>query len=230
MPYTIHQWIHQFDASAPLLGVYTPPYHPLVLLVNGYFANDWRVKSARQDNSRRLLRDTALTYPLYALACYDDANAQDIDKHLSTWSIANGTALGNAFIVLGVKSSLYFGTLHRAQLTYDYKVKLNLDAKGIAAYTDVVKRLCAYLGIAMVRCDTQDIDAADAAGNAVREALYSLSHALGRNTDDARARFKMPYESLNYATLSALYKGMCDAYATYDNVLELSARFQKQYS
>ena len=226
MPNTIHQWIYQFDASAPLLDVYTPPYHPLVLLVNGYFANDWGVKSARQDSSRRLLRDTALTYPLYALTCYDNTNAQDIDKRLSTWSIADGTVLGNAFIVLGVKSLLYFGTIHRERLFYECRVKLKLDAKGIAAYTDVVKRLCAYLGIAMVRCDTQDIDAVDAAGNAVREALYSLAHALWRNTDDARARFKMPYESLNYATLSALHKGLCAAYGMYDNVLGIWSGFK----
>ena len=229
---TVEKWIYRFDAGNPRLGDYTLPYHPLFVLVNHFFQSDW-AGSRSYPHAVRALRDNYLTYPLYVLDCLDaNATGSTIDVKLNDWKIADGTTLGNMFIVLMAKFILYSATTHRAYLTRlvteSRRYLVYKAAEQEVLHKDIARKLCAYLGVTYLAYPHTSSHNHCYAAPPVEDALYSLSYALWYNKDGAREKVKMTHDYIKgFSSQIDLFDGLCDAFDAYASAFRVERHFER---
>lgn len=249
-------YIYSIDGTAPKLGQWAIPFEPSIAMINDLGNGDWSAVT----NLYAYSRNDAF-YPVYILdrllrAGVDDGSWANIDSKLNALYPATGaTSLGHAFLVLGVKASVYLWKLYPQYITgsrfgADYRKygdKLLFDyKKNPNAYIDIVQRLCNYLGVtyrSSGNLEKKFVSHYDRTilypvKAACHEALYSLAYALWYDYDGARSRFGVTFDHVKKYdklmgtpyTASGFYEnGFCDdlqeAFDVYDAILNLSDRF-----
>ena len=216
---TINHYIYAFGKDTSF-GSYSVPYHPLFVLVKSYFRNDWHGNSEYVD--KRALQFNYLTYPLYVMDCLDkDDDKVAVDKRLTDWKIADGTTLGNAFVVVLAKAALYYNGAMRinnpSRYTGSGRGMVDSETKGL----QLVKKLCAYLCVAYRPYNDSYYgkdECLTAAGGA-KAAISSLAYALWYDKDGARTRNLVMREAMQgYSTYGEFRRAFLESFDNYIDV------------
>ena len=202
--------IHYFDKDGDILEKDCVPYNPLIVLFNND-ADHFGTKYGFDEE--RTLKNNNLLYPVYVLRYIKkDWDWMDVDKKLEAWS-PDGSQLGTAMVVMGVKVVLYCSYRYDYVLNIEKNLGSNYWGKnyfhynynGKTAFDEIVQRLCKYLGVTYRgKSPYYDIhingrygrieespNLTDVTFSIVYEALYSLAYALWHNLDWARDRWRV---------------------------------------
>ena len=254
----INRFVYYCDKDGSVLSQDTVPFEPAVAIMNEWRysygqKSDW---SGFTDNysGYRILRTNNMFYPVYVVdaARYDkNLNWREVDGFLNNWSNQDElcAGLGKAFLVIAAKISLY---LFRAYPQYLEGPRGNSDWRhnnedvyfnyknGRYAFEQMAQMICQYLGVTY----RPSGNVRDSYGllyfpssELANEVLYSLAYALWYDYDGARNRWRVNWDYVNkYGGLysadypnTSLYEGLTDSFHTYDEILELTDRFRRQY-
>ena len=253
----IDRYVYYFDKDARILSKDVVPFEPAVVIMNEWRYNHGQSNTwaGFTDNyaGYRTLRTNRMFYPVYVIdaAKYDTRlNWRDADAALNDWYNPDELCAGpgKAFLVIAAKVSLYLFQAYPQYLegpSGNKNWRGNDDVyfnyrNGSGAFEQMARMICQYLGVTY----RPSGDVKDSYGvlyspayDLANEALYSLAYALWYDYDGARARWKVngdylrKYDGLKDVSYpdTALYDALKESFGTYNSILELSARFQRQY-